>query len=173
MEGEILELKSGKLVVLDQFMLTNEQFLESADVSDFGGVQIDLEPGTYRVSRQGREKMLIVYKVDDADAEQQEDMAEVLKEQAEYEKERGECFGDVCVDTRCIVFVDSGFLENKDLMDAAATLRKEGKFKPARDELRTGGAVIRYGFSRKTEVFRSVKLGADSCALFGTEEPCM
>jgi len=154
--SERLEVSSGSILVIDQFMLGNDQFLErlSSDdniestVTDFGGCLVSISPGVYRVHRDPEHCFIVLYRIGDegvesADDKDEPDFAELLSS-----REQCSAVGQVFVDTRCFVCVDATFLSKKELLEEYRSLRKRRKEKSARDLLREKGATVRYGFRR-------------------------
>jgi len=73
-QRERIAVESGHLVFIDQFMLANPQFLQKVRdvvdaeprdkdevITDFGGVVISLEPGTYKIERDPFALSIIVH----------------------------------------------------------------------------------------------------------------
>ena len=149
-EGEKLEVRSGYVVAIDQFMLSNSQFLgalatskdsnTTADVvKSYGGSLWSLTNGTYRVHRDPFQTVIIVAP---SVSEEEPDFDALIAEH-----ENMTLIGKVYVDTRCVVIVDQDLLFNEELIGDYISLRRKGADKPARDLLREHGAAVRYGFS--------------------------
>ncbi len=146
---ERIALESGALVLIDQFMLANPQFIEKiASVSDeaieakdtvvksFGGLIVELTPGNYRIERDPFAASIVI--VEKSDERQ---TAEVLGgELAEA--------GMVNIDTRCIAMFDRELLDDSELLGRYRDLWFEGQEKACRDLLRDNGGAVRYGFNR-------------------------
>ncbi len=166
---ENLEISSGKLVLIDQFMLANEQFLsrlsfqrdDSNELQDlvekFGGCILSVNPGTYLVYRNPVETTIVLAHqpaLENGDLSltgekgycsvaEEFDFAPILKA-----KGRNEPLCHVFVDTRCLVFLDTNLLFDQPLLHEYKSLRRQGMDKRARDLLRSKGAAVRYGFNR-------------------------
>lgn len=172
--GEHFEITSGYLMVIDQFMLGNKQFLvrigrfrrelESPEVIDnklkpvmemFGATILKLEPGRYGVYRNPVESTMVVSqnmlltKTSDNDVykDKQEDLESYI-DSLDLSKQERVAIGRVFVDTRCLVFADVKLLEKASLLDGYRKMRSSGQEKKARDLLRENGAAVRYGFNR-------------------------
>ena len=146
---ERIAIESGYLVLIDQFMLANPQFLTQfaelldADPQDkddliakFGGVVIELEPGTYRIERDPFKYSIIIH------PESEE------PETASLHDEASEAQGHVFVDTRCLAMIDRELLDDNGLLEKYQQLWFSGQDKACRDLLRDNGGAVRYGFNR-------------------------
>ncbi len=172
-EGERLDVASGSLLIIDQFMLANRQFLIRLDQSsqtnhsglsekieravvDYGGCIVHLENGTYRLFRDPYQALIVLYPAHSsvASAAPDEDFGWVFERRAEFVP-----IGRVWVDTRCMVFVDSHQLQNQTLLSEYSALRQSRRDKPARDLLRASGAAVRYGFNRYGDELGVFRLG--------------
>ncbi len=162
---EHLHLPSGKLAVIDQYMLGNQQFLselrsgssnstltpEKIDIAigKFGGSTIQLEPGHWVVYRDPIEFLLLVSpRIGDAYSIPFAWTDAFSREQIFGPRLKEEAVGKVFVDTRCIVFLDCNLLSNADVLNNYGAMRRSGDDKSARDLLRENGAAVRYGFNR-------------------------
>lgn len=146
---ERIQVESGALVLIDQFMLANPQFLaklvenidedsevKDALVRDYGGTVVELSPATYRIERDPYAYTIVIHQ----DGELPE--AETLAEQASNN------LGHVFVDTRCLAMVDRELLDDSALLDKYKELWFSGQDKACRDLLRDNGGAVRYGFRR-------------------------
>ncbi len=156
---EVLRLKSGNLLLIDQFMLANQQFVSALESkSDFlenlrnasiswGGALVKLPPGKYGVERDPVDSVILVRSQseggDDSGVETggAVDKPELCR--ADYNVS-----GRVFVDTRCLVLIDAQALESKEQLSEYRQKRSEEGEKAARDYLRSLGAAVRYGFNR-------------------------
>ena len=138
------------MLVIDQFMLGNEQFWgpifkTGASLSDqlsrFGGQVEAVDSGTYQVLRDPRRKMMILSQ-ELGEQDPDEIFEKVLLKLDSIHSEK-----TVFIDTRCVVFCDSSLLKDEQILVEFTRLRKEGKDKEARDFLRSKGAAVRYGFN--------------------------
>ena len=146
---ERISVESGHMVLIDQFMLANQQFIDrivdlmdedpSAKdevVANYGGTVVELQPGTYRIDRDPFAYTIIVHNDgDDVDTSS-------MIEQAEEAK------GRVFIDTRCLAMIDRELLDDKALLQKYKELWFEGNEKACRDLLRDNGGAVRYGFRR-------------------------
>lgn len=147
---ERIAIESGNLVLIDQFMLANPQFItrltevvdaepsqKDSIVKDFGGTVVALEPGTYRIDRDPF-KFLIFIHPEGAEIENADEMT----------SEASECSGEVFVDTRCLAMIDRELLDDSELLTKYQQLWFSGQDKACRDLLRDNGGAVRYGFQR-------------------------
>jgi hypothetical protein len=147
---ERIAVESGYLVLIDQFMLANPQFMEriaavvdedpdakDAIVADFGGTVIDVEPGTYRIERDPFQYIVVIHPEDAEGINPKE-----LRVNATQSR------GDVFVDTRCLAMIDRELLDDNDLLQKYQQLWFSGQDKACRDLLRDNGGAVRYGFQR-------------------------
>jgi hypothetical protein len=138
------------LVLIDQFMLANPQFIEkmtaaidaSADVkadviSEYGGKVINVTCGTYRIERDPFAYTIIVHPEGDS-----------LDSASEVVKEATDTVGDINVDTRCLAMLDRELLDDSSLLERYQQLWFSGQDKACRDLLRDNGGAVRYGFRR-------------------------
>ncbi len=179
---ERLPIESGTLLIIDQFMLGNSQFVEAAKEScpdlnkpdaeslgkataEFGGFAISLEEGGYSVHRDPKRRIMAVCPEDSAPPEAPPRPPRGVEVEEEEDEQRAMFFENiiqqrpesgsgskVSVDTRCLAFVDAGILGKSDVLDQFRSMRLRGKEKDARDFLREHGATVRYGFERDSEV---------------------
>lgn len=148
-QRERIAVESGSLVFIDQFMLANPQFLDkirevvdqdpvSKDmvVSDFGGIVVSLEPGTYKIERDPYALSIVVH----------QEGAELDTES--LDRETTDHVGDVFVDTRCVAMIDRELLDDTGLLEKYQQLWFTGQDKACRDLIRDNGGAVRYGFQR-------------------------
>lgn len=159
---ERLEIHSGWVLIIDQFMLGNSQFLSRirevrAGASDFqgreaqvketvqayGGCLLSLPYGTYQVHRAPERSLMFVAPRSETNGSAPGD----LLDQVWKQREGSIATGQVFVDTRCLVFVDMELLLDDGTLREYAKLRQRGDDKQARDMLREYGATVRYGFN--------------------------
>ena len=147
---ERIAIESGFLVLIDQFMLANPEFVDrlaGADdsnpdlkddiVSEFGGVVIALQPGTYRIDRDPFQYVIVVHPE-----------GEEVHEPKAIVDEATESRGEVFVDTRCLAMIDRELLDDTELLQKYQELWFSGQDKACRDLLRDNGGAVRYGFQR-------------------------
>lgn len=161
LQAEELEIRSGKMLLVDQFMLGNAQFQRSLGVGgapdgvlpenhlrDFGAAVVSLDPGRWKVFRFPREQAFIICRMDT-----HEDVLPAMLEEALHAFPPGKAPGKerVYIETRCIVFLDWQLVRDADLLEKFSSLRKAGRDKEARDLLRESGAAVRYGFSQDSD----------------------
>lgn len=148
-QRERIAVESGDLVLIDQFMLANPQFIEriaaavdetpevkSQVIRDYGGKVIAVTRGTYRIERDPFAYTIIVHPEGDA------------PETAEVTAEATEQLGLVHVDTRCLAMLDRELLDDTSLLERYQQLWFSGQDKACRDLLRDNGGAVRYGFKR-------------------------
>lgn len=157
---EKVEIVSGLLLVLDQFMIGNPDFLRAlpkdfqpdsedfiSDLYDqaeqFGGLAVKVSPGVYTVYRNTYDKTIALFPEFDAEKVDDKKIDDIAEE--------GEDVGSVLVDTRCLVFFDAALCYRDRLIEQFRKLRREEDDKGARDMIRENGASVRYGFSRRSE----------------------
>lgn len=146
---ERIAVESGSLVLIDQFMLANPQFVnqimdlidEDPEVKDdlvrkYGGTVVDLTPGTYRIERDPYKYTIIICQSGG------EVSPDSITETATSEQ------GHVFVDTRCLAMIDRELLDDTGLLDKYQQLWVTGQEKACRDLLRDNGGAVRYGFRR-------------------------
>lgn len=144
--SEKLSLSSGRLLIIDQFLLSQKPFVEAfagapnlQTATDFGASLIDLEAANYFVSRSPLDQMMCVSssEVSDEDVDRLKSMsAESLTD------------SPVIIDTRCVVFIDAALIDSGEVMTEYRKVRETRGEKAARDFLRERGAAVRYGFNR-------------------------
>ena len=163
---ERLNVSSGYLLVIDQFMPSNKQFLSmlpEVDASDpdgwvranaarireaaeqYGGVLLELTAGSWGVLRDPNESLFILARIESDDEEH--DLAQA-KQAAMEARGNMAATGRVFVDTRCVIFVDARALADRVLLQEYGEMRSSGNDKGARDRIRECGAAVRYGFNR-------------------------
>ncbi|MCB0319619.1 MAG: hypothetical protein KDD60_01760 [Bdellovibrionales bacterium] len=144
---ERIQVESGALVLIDQFMLANPQVLARLNdlidedpekknevVEQFGGAVVNLAPNTYRIARDPFASTIVIH----PDGEK----AEVDSTSA------NEATGRVFIDTRCLAMVDRELLDDIPLLEKYQQLWVTGQDKACRDLLRDNGGAVRYGFER-------------------------
>lgn len=157
---ERVEIVSGVMLVIDQFMVGNPDFLRALpddfnpesdeffdalceEAENFGGFALQVSPGSYTVYRNTFEKTLVVFPEFDAE--------KVTEDKIEDIAEQGEVLGSVILDTRCLAILDAALCFRENVIEAYRKLRLENDDKGARDMIRENGASVRYGFSRRSE----------------------
>lgn len=148
-QRERISIESGDLVLIDQFMLANGQFIEkmasvldeAADVKnqvirEYGGKVISVTRGTYRIERDPFAYTIVVHPEGDSFGS------------ADAVKEATELLGEVNIDTRCLAMLDRELLDDNALLERYQQLWFSGQDKTARDLLRDNGGAVRYGFRR-------------------------
>lgn len=146
---ERISIESGYLVLIDQFMLANAQFIERVlevidedpDVKDeiirdYGGTVVELSPDTYRIDRDPYGYSIIIH------PEGESPSADEVREEATDE------YGTVFIDTRCLAMIDRELLDDSALFEKYRQLWFSGQDKACRDLLRDNGGAVRYGFGR-------------------------
>ena len=149
-ERERIAIESGHLVLLDQFMLANPQFIEKLVaimdeepaakdqlIRQYGGTVVELKPDTYRIDRDPFKYTIVVRPSD------QEVELDDLTETATTEQ------GHVFVDTRCLAMIDRELLDDNQLLEKYQQLWFSGQEKACRDLLRDNGGAVRYGFCKQ------------------------
>lgn len=152
-QRERITIESGALVLIDQFMLANPQFIqkfneildEGADkkdalIAEYGGTVVKLTPGTYRIDRDPFAMSIIVHG-ENSDTEHG-DIDETVSDH----------IGDVFVDTRCLAMIDRELLDDSQLLEKYQQLWFSGDDKACRDLIRDNGGAVRYGFQRYGDV---------------------
>jgi len=160
---ERIAIESGYLVLIDQFMLANPQFLEKYDelidadpgekddlIKQYGGVVIELDPGTYRIERDPFKYSIIIH------PEKEEPDMSSLHDDA------SESHGHVFVDTRCLAMIDRELLDDSELLAKYQQLWFGGQDKACRDLLRDNGGAVRYGFNRYGDELGVYKIPGES-----------
>lgn len=155
---ERVEVTSGIVVCMDQFMLSNPDFVNALPkdfnpqspnfveevnnaCNKFGGVAVKMNPGVFTVFREPYEGLLSLfseYSKDDINLD-------VLDEL----RDNGESIGDLTIDTRRIGVCDVSLCYKDRLMEECRKLRRDKDSKGSRDLLRESGASIRYSFDKR------------------------
>lgn len=148
-QRERIAIESGDLVLIDQFMLANPQFIEKITaaldespevkndiIADYGGKVISIGRGTYRIERDPFAFTIVVH------PEGQE------VDNSDFTKEATETLGHIFIDTRCLAMVDRELLDDSSLLEKYQQLWFSGEDKACRDLLRDNGGAVRYGFKR-------------------------
>ncbi len=151
--SEKLIIKSGHIVIIDQFMLANQQFLKllPADSNDsdaiknatskFGGIYFETNSGEYEVVRDIYQKAILAAMLD-------ENLNPVFTiDDITIKGDELFSLGHVFIDTKCLVMCDRDILFNQELLSKYSELRASGQDKQARDLIRKNGCAVRYGFS--------------------------
>ena len=138
------------MVLIDQFMFANPQFVErllamvdeapekkTELVEDFGGSVVQIAPGTYRIDRDPFALSIIIHPEDDSP--KGDNIAELATSHE----------GNVFVDTRCVAMIDRELLDDSSLLQRYQELWFGGQDKACRDLLRDNGGAVRYGFNRQ------------------------
>lgn len=146
---ERIAIESGFLVLIDQFMLANPQFLEKYEelldadpgekdqlIKNYGGLVLELDPGTYRIERDPFKYSIIIHPERDT------------PDLGTLHEEATESHGHVFVDTRCLAMIDRELLDDGGLLEKYQQLWFGGQDKACRDLLRDNGGAVRYGFNR-------------------------
>ena len=149
---ERISVESGHLVLIDQFMLANTQFLEGIKtvgedpeakdpiINKFGGLVIDIEPGIYKIDRDPFNSCIVIF----PDGESVDNKKKLLSD-ASISR------GEVLVDTRCVAMIDRELLDDSELLAKYQRLWFEGQDKACRDLIRDNGGAVRYGFQKTGE----------------------
>lgn len=148
-QRERIQVESGYLVLIDQFMLANPQFLQKLKdlideeperkdelVEAFGGAVVQLEPATYKILRDPYAPSIVVH--EEGEKPETDDLSERVDDNC----------GRVFVDTRCLAMVDRELLDDVALLEKYQQLWVTGQDKACRDLLRDNGGAVRYGFER-------------------------
>ncbi len=146
---ERIQIESGFLVVIDQFMLANPQFIEKIEavvdegpekkdeiVAQYGGAVIEIEPALYRIERNPFTATVVIHQ--EGGLPSPDDLKELVSEELAH----------VLVDTRCMAMIDRELLDDFDLLEKYRDLWLSGEEKACRDLLRDNGGAVRYGFQR-------------------------
>ncbi len=160
-QRERIAIESGALVLIDQFMLANPQLIgrlkdkfddgpeaKNEIIRDFGGLVVEVTPGTYRIERDPFAFSIIVHPEGDA------------PNTAELKEKSPKNLGQVFVDTRCLAMIDRELLDDNALLEKYQQLWFGGQDKACRDLLRDNGGAVRYGFDRHGDSL-GVYLSAD------------
>ena len=137
------------MVLIDQFMLANPQFIEKMTkvvdeettvkndiIREYGGKVISVARGTYRIERDPFAYTIVVHPEGDA------------VEAAELVKDATSELGELNIDTRCLAMLDRELLDDSALLERYQQLWFGGQDKACRDLLRDNGGAVRYGFRR-------------------------
>lgn len=148
-QRERIAIESGDLVLIDQFMLANPQFIEKITkvvdedtsvkndiIREYGGKVISVARGTYRIERDPFAYTIVVHPEGDA------------VEAAELVRDATEQLGELNIDTRCLAMLDRELLDDGTLLERYQQLWFDGQDKACRDLLRDNGGAVRYGFRR-------------------------
>lgn len=148
-QRERIAVESGDLVLIDQFMLANPQFIDriaavvddtpevkNQVIRDYGGKVITVARGTYRIERDPFAYTIVVHPEGDS------------PEAAELVQDATEELGEVNIDTRCLAMLDRELLDDTSLLERYQQLWFTGQDKACRDLLRDNGGAVRYGFKR-------------------------
>ena len=148
-QRERIAIESGDLVLIDQFMLANPQFIEKMAtvvdedttvknevIREYGGKVIAVTRGTYRIERDPFAYTIVVHP--EGDSLEAPDMV----------KDATETLGEVNIDTRCLAMLDRELLDDNALLERYQQLWFDGQDKACRDLLRDNGGAVRYGFRR-------------------------
>jgi hypothetical protein len=146
---ERIAIESGALVILDQFMLANPQFIERVKavineapeakdmvIQDYGGIVVDIEPGTYKIERDPFAFSIVIHPEGST------------LDTKELTKDSTESRGQVFIDTRCVAMIDRELLDDTSLLEKYQQLWFGGQDKACRDLIRDNGGAVRYGFNR-------------------------
>lgn len=146
---ERVSLESGRLVLLDQFMLANSRFYESIkkcvdndeEIDDeiiyrYGGIILDVPNGIYRLERDPIREFICVF-----------------PEESKKNIEDEEKVGKVYLNTRCLALFDKEILDDLALLKRYREIWIQGDDKGCRDLLRDNGGAVRYGFSKISDDF--------------------
>lgn len=146
---ERIAIESGHLVLIDQFMLANPQFIEKLEktmdqdpavkdqlIKEYGGCVVELNPSRYRIERDPYAYTIVIH----AEGSQ--------PELSEISTNATLSNGYVFVDTRCLAMIDRELLDDRSLLEKYHQLWFSGQDKACRDLLRDNGGAVRYGFSR-------------------------
>ena len=162
---ERLEVSSGQVLLIDQFMLGNQQLFDalpprSTDndasqwlsesgsaiktvITRYGGMIISVAKGTWGVLRDPQESLFVIGQLTEeiTNLDRAKDVAMDARGNADP-------IGRVLIDTRCVVFIDAAILANTEFLTEYRKMRQSNQDKAARDVLRENGAAVRYGFRR-------------------------
>lgn len=190
LSSEQVEITSGCVVFLDQFMLASKElFSELGTVSigtsstsesysklnevvmAYGGSVAQIPNGDYRVLRNPYQSIVVLVPCDGdskwASLSDQECVSAVSDMHAECVLS-----GQVFVDTRCFVVFDASLFSKAAILEKYRTLRSTGEDKQARDLLRGCGCAVRYGFQRYGDELGLFKVTDSVLALWpDTVEP--
>lgn len=168
---ERLEVSSGWVLIIDQFMLANKQFLgrQAAQTETFevrlaalrdaaamyGGCVAEFISGSYDVYRDAKQNMIALCLRSRGLSSEETVSEEAGGEPASFDfsliidaKGNLNRIDHVYVDTRCLVFLDVDEFFKEGVVQRFCALWAENKDKEARDFLRERGGAVRYGFNR-------------------------
>ncbi len=157
LQSEPVRIESGQLLVIDQYMLGNPQFLEGLEktgndastVQDYGGLTLEMIPGTWRVYRFARERAFLLCPESVPENDVLSSADSLVAGNVSQEE-----VGRVFIETRCVVFLDAELVFSGKITGEFVRLRRLGKDKEARDFLRQNGAAVRYGFDQDFDELR-------------------
>ncbi|MCC6933987.1 MAG: hypothetical protein IT292_12185 [Deltaproteobacteria bacterium] len=144
-----MTITSGKLIIIDQFMLSNKQFhamiapgYEEANIREavkrYCGFYVELPLGEYSVYRDPYQMIIVLAPLENGEP----DFSSIIDNHDELKAS-----GKIFIDTRCVAFLDEDLLKDGVLLKEFTTLRLRGEDKQARDLIRNNGGAVRYGFS--------------------------
>lgn len=146
---ERIAVESGYLVMIDQFMLANPQFIGALTqiideaparkdevIAKFGGCVVEVEPGTYRIERDPFALAIVIHP--------EGEEITIDRVTAKRVEPKGQLF----VDTRCLAMIDRELLDDASLLEKYQQLWFGGQDKACRDLIRDNGGAVRYGFQR-------------------------
>lgn len=149
-QRERITIESGFLVLIDQFMLANPEFMQRLSalvdeapekkddlVREYGGQVVELESGTYRIHRDPYAFSIIIHPEGFSVAERA------------LSRDNTTSSGYVFVDTRCLAMIDRELLDDNGLLEKYQQLWFSGQDKACRDLIRDNGGAVRYGFQRQ------------------------
>jgi hypothetical protein len=165
-QRERIAVESGSLVLIDQFMLANEDFIgdfikvidEETDKKEevilrYGGIVLEVPSGTYKIDRDPQKFQIIIHK-EDFEPEDVSDEDDETSESGATDKQHEKT---VYLDTRCVAMIDRELLDDSSLLEKYQQLWFSGQDKACRDLLRDNGGAVRYGFSRFHEDLKLAK----------------
>jgi len=148
-QRERIAIESGYLVLIDQFMLANSQFVdglakiidEEPEVKDelirkYGGAVVELSVGTYKIKRDPYAYTIVIHR--DSVPNSKDELMELATENQ----------GCTYIDTRCLAMIDRELLDDTALLEKYQQLWFGGHEKACRDLIRDNGGAVRYGFRR-------------------------
>ncbi|MGI6524766.1 MAG: hypothetical protein ACOX2O_05655 [Bdellovibrionota bacterium] len=148
-QRERIAIESGSLVLIDQFMLANPQFVDrlleiiddGPEVKDelirkYGGAVVELPVGTYKIKRDPYAYTIVIHR--DNVPNSKEELMELATESQ----------GCTYIDTRCLAMIDRELLDDSLLLEKYQQLWFGGHEKACRDLIRDNGGAVRYGFRR-------------------------
>ena len=166
-QRERIQVESGFLVLIDQFMLANPQFLDNlrenidadfevknALIRDYGGTVVEVEPNVYRIERDPYAFNIVIHQ--DGDRPDVKDLMDNASDNV----------GHVFIDTRCLAMFDRELLDDTDLLEKYKGLWFGGQDKACRDLLRDNGGAVRYGFRRHGDELGVYNVGENIVALW-------